>query len=169
MSTRLRCRASQISTRSRHISRTVRIQRSATALALGVWYGVWTIPVRILTAYLADLFELVAWWRLRPAPELVAVQLGLSDKRRWLAAAEAETRDLALVYVPKDRSIELRMGSRAPDLSALWFDPRSGQRMPAIPEGGLERARFKTPSPGDWLLLLGRALPLSANASQREV
>jgi hypothetical protein len=113
--------------------------------------------------HLADLFESVEWWRLRPAPDVLAKQPGHEDKGRYITAAKSLEDDLILIYTPQDRDIQLNLDALPDDLSAMWFDPRTGMRQPAPMNGG----GFTTPAPGDWVLLLGRAVVLPAGQGER--
>ena len=108
--------------------------------------------------HLADLFESIEWWRLIPAPDLLADQPGDHDKGRYVTAAKSPEDDLIIVYIPQDRDIELNLIHSPDDLSAVWFDPRTGARQPAAVSGN----HFTTPAAGDWVLLLGRGLVLPA-------
>ncbi|MEO8392733.1 MAG: DUF4038 domain-containing protein [Chloroflexota bacterium] len=100
--------------------------------------------------HLADLFESVEWWRLLPAPELLKSQPGNQAKHCFITVSKSVESDLIVVYVPEDREISLNLDGLSANLSALWFDPRSGNRQPAILNGG----HFSTPAPGDWVLLI---------------
>jgi hypothetical protein len=108
--------------------------------------------------HLADLLESIEWWRLIPAPDLLAHQPGDHDKGRYVSAAKSPEEDLIVVYIPQDRDIELNLTHLPDDLSAVWFDPRTGARQPATVGG----SHFTTPAAGDWVLLLGRGLVLPA-------
>jgi hypothetical protein len=105
-------------------------------------------------AHLAALFNQIAWWTLRPAPELLASQPGDNEKRRFIAAARSEAGELAVVYIPEDREVALRFDAIQPDLPAFWFNPRTGEQYPvtATPAGQMT---LTTPAPGDWLLVIG--------------
>ena len=64
--------------------------------------------------------------------------------------------DLAIMYIPEDRGVELRLESLRSGLFAFWFDPRTGERIPASSTGMPDSPRFDTPAPGDWVLFLKR-------------
>jgi hypothetical protein len=56
---------------------------------------------------------------------------------------------LAVIYLPRGGPLTLFDGYLRPDLTATWFNPRTGDRTPA------PRARQITaPDTNDWLLLL---------------
>jgi hypothetical protein len=105
-------------------------------------------------AHLAELFGSIEWWRLRPAPDLVANQPGEVTPARYIAAARSEAGDLALIYIPEDRLLEVRLKDLRADLSAQWFNPRTGERSDIGPIITEKNWSLETPAPGDWLLLL---------------
>jgi hypothetical protein len=112
--------------------------------------------------HLADLFESIEWWRLVPAPELLLSQPGEQVKGRFVIAAKSSEGDLIVVYIPGDRDIRLNLHRLPDDLSAIWFDPRTGVRQPAA----LNAGHIVTPAPGDWVLLLGRTVSLPAGQGE---
>jgi hypothetical protein len=105
-------------------------------------------------AHLADLFASISWWRLMPEPKLLLAQPGGNDCERFVAAAQSGDGDLVVIYVPRDRSVELvrPLG----DHRTIWFNPRDGSRG-AAESAGENRCRFTTPGPGDWVLVAMRA------------
>lgn len=118
------------------------------------WQQALTMPAAEQIAHLADLFGSIEWWRLRPAPELVAVQPGEISPRRHIAASRSDEGDLAVVYVPEDRHVELFLEELKADLTARWFNPRMGERIPVnhLTIEGI--VQLDTPALGDWVLLL---------------
>jgi len=105
-------------------------------------------------AHLATFFNSIDFWRLRPAPSLVFTQPGTQSPDRYIAAARSEEGDLAVVYIPKDRSVELRQDQMPPHFNASWMNPRTGQPAPIVAVVNDTVFQFATPSEGDWLLLL---------------
>jgi hypothetical protein len=101
--------------------------------------------------HLADLFSLIEWWRLIPAPELLTSQPGDVSISRFIAASKTPEGDLIVVYIPHDRDVTFNPGLFNADLSGFWFNPRTGLRQSAIHTDGC----FTTPEPGDWVLVLG--------------
>ena len=81
------------------------------------------------------------------------MQPGDEHQRRFIAAARSDNGDLAVLYIPEDRSVELRLDGLALPLSATWVNPCSGERIPATLTGE-NRQSVETPADGDWLLLL---------------
>jgi hypothetical protein len=119
------------------------------------WRAALRMPAAEQVAHIAALFESIDWWRLRPAPELLAEQPGLADPARFIAAARSDAGDLALVYLPEDRNVRLRVELLAGAAQARWFDPRGGawQAAQAADDAA---GHFATPGEGDWVLLLER-------------
>jgi hypothetical protein len=104
----------------------------------------------------------LAWWDLRPAPELVAVQPGDADPARFIAAAKTEDGTLAVVYTPAPGRIALDLGALGRPAVAHWFDPRTGATSEAgsVPSAGPASAAaraFQTPGEGDWVLYIKKA------------
>jgi hypothetical protein len=95
--------------------------------------------------HLRDLFESLEWWRLRPAPELLAEQPGTADPARFIAAARTEDGKATVIYAPVGSVIRLKS---EPKGRAQWFDPRTGQYRDArvAPE-------INTPDQQDWVLV----------------
>ncbi len=83
-----------------------------------------------------------------------------SGAYRFAATRDADGR-YAMIYVPVGRNFSVRMDKLAgPSVKAWWFDPRTGDAVPAgeFPNEG-ERA-FTPPTPGellDWVLVLDQA------------
>lgn len=127
------------------------------------WKQALTMAAAEQVCYLADLFESIEWWQLAPSPDLLESQLGEQDRRRFVTASKSPEGDLIMVYIPADREIRLKLVGQRADLSAIWFDPRTGVRQPATLNGG----HMITPAPGDWVLLLGRTVSLPANHGER--
>ncbi|MBI1277485.1 MAG: DUF4038 domain-containing protein [Anaerolineaceae bacterium] len=122
------------------------------------WQQALLLPGAEQIRYLSDLFESIQWWRLVPTPELLAAQPGEQDHSLFITAAKSTENDLIVVYTPRAREFTLNMNGLPDDLSAMWFDPRSGARQSAT----LDAGHFITPAEGDWVLVLGRTISLPA-------
>ena len=103
-------------------------------------------------AHLAALFTSIDFWRLRPAPAILAEQPGTGAPARFIAAAASETRDLAVMYSPEAQAITVKAESM-PRGRATWFNPRSGARTAAKGIRAETAVRFDPPAEGDWVLL----------------
>jgi len=116
------------------------------------WRQALLLPGAEQVAHLVDCFTSIEWWRLQPAQDLISQQPGDQHKRRFVAAARSANGDLAVVYIPEDRSVELCLDGMATK-SATWVNPRTGERL-STKLASDSRIRVETPASGDWLLLL---------------
>lgn len=73
-----------------------------------------------------------------------------SSESRHISAARSENGDLAVLYCPVGDEITIKPDLLRDDLKAQWFDPRTGERTDARPEGP---NRYRTPDNGDWVLI----------------
>ncbi|MDB6108806.1 MAG: hypothetical protein JWR69_556 [Pedosphaera sp.] len=126
-------------------------------VALPGWQKSLFLPAAKQMTNIATLFNGIDFWRLRPAPELIVNQPGLQSPGRHVAAARTENRDMALVYVPEDRTIELTLDALPPSPNVTWINPRTGGRSRAVAVIGPKSCQFPTPGAGDWLLLMTRS------------
>jgi hypothetical protein len=104
--------------------------------------------------HLASLMASLSWWRLMPAPALLARQPGKDHVKSHVAAARTDDGSLALVYMPHEMGVDLRLDSLQQPLRGTWFDPRTGARREVnarVPGGEWGVA---TPGAGDWVLIL---------------
>ncbi len=127
---------------------------NAAGKSLAPWQKALFLPAGKQMENVAAIFESLEFWRLRPTPELLVNQPGRSSPGRFIAAARTESRDMALIYVPEDRTVELVAGA-LPELPvAVWIDPRTDERTRTAAAVTGETFKFTTPGPGDWLLLI---------------
>lgn len=105
-------------------------------------------------AHLNGLFDDLDFWRLRPMPQAVVGQPGVSAPRRHIAAAGTERKDLLLAYVPEDRALEIAGFALPASPVAVWFNPRTGETSPARFALDGSTAKLVTPAAGDWLLVV---------------
>lgn len=125
--------------------------RSGTPLP---WREALTMPAAEQVKHLGDSFRSVEWWRLEPDLDLLAVQPGAHDIKRYVLASRSKEGDLVVVYTPALEELRLRLGSIQPGYTATWLDPRTGERTPATAEQAGELTGFKPPNREDWLLIL---------------
>jgi hypothetical protein len=133
------------------------------------WHEAMEAPGSADMHRLREFFGSIPWWRLRPAPELLAEQPGEATAERSIAAARTEEGDTAVLYIPEDRIVRLR-GDVARGMHVTWFDPRTGVRQPTespAPDGS-GTITFTTPAPGDWVLLLKGSTEHGARSTQQE-
>ena len=126
----------------------------ASADALPMWRRALFMPSAKQMSLLAGFMTSMDFWRLRPAPKAVAVQPGGQAPRRYIAAADSEAKDLAIVYTPEDRTLELFLDGLPHSPSVSWCNPRTGERNPGVAVLTGSSCQFPTPAPGDWLLVL---------------
>jgi hypothetical protein len=105
----------------------------------------------------ADFFESIDYWRLQPAPHDIAVQPGGKEPWHAIVASAAEGRELAVVYVPEERTLELTLQALPASPVVHWFNPRTGEKTPAVAVVGGRTCQFPTPDPHDWVLLIKTA------------
>lgn len=128
--------------------------RSTTGDSLPVWQKALFMPAAKQMSSVAGLFNTIDFWRLRPAPEVLARQPGLESPSRHIAAAATEIGDVVLIYVPEDRSVEMTLAALPSSPKAIWINARTGERSPAVAVVGNTTCTFATPGAGDWLLYL---------------
>lgn len=104
--------------------------------------------------HIADFFATNNFQNLQPAPDSVAVQPGNISPRRYMAAAQTESKDLQMTYVPTDRTLELYLAALSPSPTIQWFNPRTGQTTAAVAVVGNRTCQFPTPDVGDWVLVV---------------
>jgi hypothetical protein len=122
--------------------------------ALPTWQKSLFMPAAKQMASVASLFNGINFWRLRPAPELIVNQPGLQSPGRHVAAACTEAKDMALIYVPEDRTVELTLDALPASPTVTWINARTGERSQAVAVVGARSCQFPTPGTGDWLLWL---------------
>lgn len=103
---------------------------------------------------LVRFFTSIPFWRLRPAQDMLASDPGLTEARRHIAVARTLEGDLVVIYVPEDRTFQIRLKDLPPSVETSWTDPRNGSKRPVIGMLNGENIQFSTPGPGDWLMLL---------------
>ena len=129
--------------------------QSTKAADLPMWRKALFMPAAKQMSHLAKFMNSMDFWTLRPQPKVVATQPGDQSPRRFIAAASTEANTLSLVYVPEDRTLELR-ARRAPALarrSAGSIRARARTTPPWRWWAG-SSCQFPTPDPGDWLLVM---------------
>jgi hypothetical protein len=112
------------------------------------------MPAAEQMVFLTTLFEGIEWWRLRPAPELVSGKVGNGKTRPLIPAMRSEDEDMAIVYIPGARSIDLYLDSLHAGLTSVWFNPRTGERIQDTCNKRLYKTTLNTPVSGDWILMM---------------
>lgn len=119
------------------------------------WKQALLMPGAEQMAHVATLFSSIDYWRLRPAPGVLADQPGTDVPARFITAAASEKRDLLVAYSPAGGTIALTIDSM-PRGRAMWHDPRTGARLRASGARSGAAIRFETPAEGDWVLVITR-------------
>lgn len=123
------------------------------------WRQALDMPGATSMRRLAELMDSLPWWTLRPSPDLLAHQPGQADARRTVVATRSDDGTLALIYIPAEESVSLRLDGLAQPIGASWYDPRTGERLPADSPRGPGDWTVRTPGSGDWVLLLEGGRP----------
>lgn len=103
---------------------------------------------------LVEFFTSLDFGRLRPTPVFVVNQPGTSSPGKYVAAARTDAKDLMLVYIPEDRTIEIKLDALPPSPNITWVSPKTGERSPAVAVVTANTCQFPTPAEGDWILLM---------------
>jgi hypothetical protein len=117
------------------------------------WREALKMPAARQLAHLHALFSGLKWWRLQPAPELLVNQPGRENSEHYLMAARSTEGDIALVYVPHNTDVTLKLTALQEPLSAHWVEPRSGKTLKAQGTGPRTAMTFAVPAGEDWLLV----------------
>jgi hypothetical protein len=119
------------------------------AANLPLWEKALFMPAARQLGNVADMLNSSEFWRLTPQSQLTGE---LPDRR--IACLRTEAKDLALVYVQGDRSVELPADFLPTSAKANWFNPRTGETSSASPVTGERTVKFNTPDTAEWLLVL---------------
>jgi hypothetical protein len=118
------------------------------------WQKALFLPGARQASPLLGLTSKIECWKLRPQPQLIANQPSAQAPQRFITAAATAENDLAVVYVPQDRNLELTLEALPPSPIIGWLNPRTGENSPAVAVVGGRTCQFPTPDPGDWLLIM---------------
>ncbi|HMJ91637.1 MAG TPA: putative collagen-binding domain-containing protein, partial [Candidatus Acidoferrum sp.] len=116
------------------------------------WRGALLMPGGDQMTNMVNFFTSIAFQRLRPVPEMVVNNPGAQSARKYIACARTEKKDLTVVYVPEDRTVEIKLEALPPSPNVKWFNPRTGESTAAVAVVTDSTAQFPTPSEGDWIL-----------------
>ena len=117
------------------------------------WKEALKLPGAEQMKYLHDFFTTNDFWRLHPTPMFVVNQPGKENPARFIAAARTHAKDILFVYVPEDRTVEIKLDALPPSPNVSWLNPRTGETSPAVAVVTQNTCQFPTPSEGDWILL----------------
>jgi hypothetical protein len=116
------------------------------------WKGAMMMPAAEQITNVVNFFTSIDFHRLRPAPEMIVNNAGPQTPRRYIACARTEKKDITVVYVPEDRTVEMKLEGLPPSPDVKWFNPRTGETTAAVAVVTDTTAQFPTPSEGDWIL-----------------
>lgn len=103
-------------------------------------------------AHCTTFFTSIDWWKLRPAPVMVVGNPGAGKPAKHLAGAKSDDKELCVIYIPEERTVEIKLDSMPPSPNVSWFNPRTGEKSPAVAVVTASTCQFPTPSEGDWIL-----------------
>ena len=118
------------------------------------WQKALTMPAAEQMAHLASFFASIDWPKLRPAPVVVVNNPGAQTPSKFIAGAKTDDKELMVVYVPEDRTVEIKLDSMPPSPNVTWFNPRTGEKSPAVAVVTANTCQFPTPAEGDWILFM---------------
>ena len=120
------------------------------------WKKALTMPGAEQMALLHEFFSSIEWWKLRPAPAVIRGNPGAGAPAKYFAAAKSDDRNLCVVYVPEDRTVEVQMSLIPSSPIVSWFNPRriETNTINAVGVVTSDTIQFPTPDVGDWILLM---------------
>ena len=118
------------------------------------WHEAIGLPGAADMKRLASFMAEIQWWRLLPAPQMLARQPGEADPKKFVAVAQAEDGSFAVAYLPVGGTVELRTESLKGAAAARWYDPRDGKWTDAG-AAAPSVCKFTAPSEDDWVLWIG--------------
>ena len=121
------------------------------------WQKALRMPGAEQMAHVAALFTSIDFWRLRPAPDVLAEQPGTTSVSKFVTAAAYPGNDVLVIYTPEAGAVRIK-AEAVPQGRAMWLNPRTGARTSAKGTRQGDVLGFETPHEGDWVLLCGRAV-----------
>lgn len=118
------------------------------------WQKALTMPAAEQMAHLHDFLTSLDWWKLRPAPAAIRANPGAAAPAKYYAAAKSDDRNLCAIYVPEDRTVEVLLNLMPASPNVSWFNPRTGEKSPAVAVVTADTCQFPTPADGDWVLFM---------------
>jgi hypothetical protein len=118
------------------------------------WQKALTMPGAEQMAHVHDFFTTVDWWKLRPAPVVVISNPGSQAAYKYVAGAKSDDKDLMVVYIPEERTVEIKLDSMPSSPNVSWINPRTGEKSPAVAVVTANTCQFPSPAEGDWILFM---------------
>lgn len=122
------------------------------------WREALRMPAGEQMRHVVDTFTAIDFWRLRPRPEALLNQPGVSDAAAFVAVSATPENDLLVAYTPTPRALAFHADQLPDEATATWVNPRDGGRSPARAIDEATVVRFEPPAPGDWVLVLTSAV-----------
>ena len=104
--------------------------------------------------HIPELIGMIDFWKLRPAPDVLASQPGMQSPHRYIVASRSPEGNLVVVYLSEERSVSLLQRRLPPNFTASWFSPRTGEVVPVSAAVSDPTIQFATPESGDWVLVV---------------
>ncbi len=131
-----------------------RTPETGKADGLPLWQRSMFLPGAKQMRAIKDFFTgLPADWTPAPAGTVVAGAKDAPPSHTSLAAV-SETAGTTWVYVPEERTVQLKSTALPMVPVISWLDPRTGSTSAAVAAFGPEGCQFPTPGPGDWILVI---------------
>lgn len=92
------------------------------AIGTHPWYESIKFPGSVQVGYLASFIRKLAWWRLKPAQEILVYQPGDSTFNHFISVARTDNNDLIIAYLPFKSTIRL-YNPMANRYQGEWFNP----------------------------------------------
>lgn len=107
--------------------------------------------------HLRTFLEALPWWQLVPDQKHTVLLNGYGEftKANYVSAAVTDDKTVLVAYLPQPGLVTVDMGQlKAANLTARWYNPRSGQygKEEAVRNQGVKR--FVSPPQDDWVLLI---------------
>jgi hypothetical protein len=118
------------------------------------WWECLDYPGARQMKVLKEFFDSVEWWKLRPDRSLLREDSVNEEFTNYIMPARSEDGRFAVIYLPANPVVKLDLSKFQKTVTGAWVDPRTGARSPAGNTKPLANTEWKTPGPGDWLLLL---------------
>jgi len=117
------------------------------------WKKALTMPGAEQVGPMVDFLTALEWWKLRPAP-MVPVNPGAALPAAFITGSKSDDRNLCVLYIPQDRTVEVKLDLMPTSPNVSWFNPRTGEKSPAVAVVTQTTCQFPTPAEGDWILFM---------------
>lgn len=98
------------------------IQNHESLTGYSPWFESILLPGSRQIGYLTGFFKTLEWWRLRPAPEILAEQPGDTIYNHFISVSKSTNNDLIVAYLPSRTTIKL-YNPYSFMYDGQWFDP----------------------------------------------